>query len=148
MADYFVSSVHNNHLFQILDHHVLQEGNFEQLQKTAELVKNCLKLHREDRPTMKEVTIELEGLRKLTGISLSNQNGQGDNDHDEFSYFYTVPVDSYENTPNSDSSCILHPTYSPAVGRVTKGTVEESHVWHRNQARPKTCFIMCLTLQQ
>ncbi|KAH0721616.1 hypothetical protein KY285_005427 [Solanum tuberosum] len=113
LADYFVSSVNNNHLFQILDHRVLQEANVEQLQKTAELVKNCLKLHREDRPTMKEVAIELEGLRKLTGISSSNQNGQGDNDHDEFFDFYTVPVDSYENTPNSDSSCILHLTYSP-----------------------------------
>ncbi|KAG5582305.1 hypothetical protein H5410_052932 [Solanum commersonii] len=60
LADYFVSSVNNNHLFQILDHPVLQEGNLEQLQKKAELVKNCLKLHREDRPTMKEVAIELE----------------------------------------------------------------------------------------
>ncbi|KAK4724707.1 hypothetical protein R3W88_027486 [Solanum pinnatisectum] len=100
LVDYFVSSVNNNHLFQILHLHVLQEGNFEQLQKTAELVKN--------------LAIELEGLRKLTGISSSNQNGQGDNDHDEFSYFYTVPVDSYQNTPNSDSSCILHPTYNPS----------------------------------
>uniref|UniRef100_M1BNK4 ATP binding protein n=1 Tax=Solanum tuberosum TaxID=4113 RepID=M1BNK4_SOLTU len=38
--------------------------------------------------------------------------------------------------------------HNQPVERVTKGTVEESHVWQRNQARPKTCFIMCLTLQQ
>uniref|UniRef100_A0A3Q7IJU6 Protein kinase domain-containing protein n=1 Tax=Solanum lycopersicum TaxID=4081 RepID=A0A3Q7IJU6_SOLLC len=31
----------------------------------AELVKNCIQLHGEDRPTMKEVAIELEGLRKV-----------------------------------------------------------------------------------
>ncbi|KAK4724708.1 hypothetical protein R3W88_027487 [Solanum pinnatisectum] len=114
LADYFVSSLNNNHLFKILNHRVLQEGSLEQLQKMAELVKNCLHLQGEDRPTMKEVAIELECLRKLTGISLSNQHGQGDNDHDDLSDLYTVPIDPYGNTPNSDSSHIMHPTYIPS----------------------------------
>ncbi|KAG5582307.1 hypothetical protein H5410_052934, partial [Solanum commersonii] len=114
LADYFVSSLNNNLLFQIINRCVLQEGNLEQLQKMAELVKNCLNLKGEDRPTMKEVSIELECLRKLTGVSLSNQHGQGDNDQDDLSDLYTVPIDPYGNTPNSDSSHILHPTYIPS----------------------------------
>ncbi|KAJ8533778.1 hypothetical protein K7X08_007102 [Anisodus acutangulus] len=64
-ADHFVSSVNNNRLLQILDRPVLREGNFEQLQKMAELVKSCLQLHGEDSPTMKEVATKIEGLRKL-----------------------------------------------------------------------------------
>uniref|UniRef100_M1BNK5 ATP binding protein n=1 Tax=Solanum tuberosum TaxID=4113 RepID=M1BNK5_SOLTU len=114
LADYFVSSLNNNLLFQIINRRVLQEGNLEQFQKMAELVKNCLNLQGEDRPTMKEVAIELECLRKLTGVSLSNQHGQGDNDQDDLSDLYTVPIDPYGNTPNSDSSHIMHPTYIPS----------------------------------
>ncbi|MCD7471965.1 hypothetical protein HAX54_012785 [Datura stramonium] len=115
LADYFVSSVNNNSLFPILDRRVLREGNLEQLQKMAELVKNCLQLHGEDRPTMKEVAIELEGLRKLTGIAWSNQHGRGDDDQDALSDLYTVSIDSYgRNTLYSDSSRIMHHTYNPS----------------------------------
>ncbi|KAH0752277.1 hypothetical protein KY285_005425 [Solanum tuberosum] len=94
LADYFASSMNKNRLFQILDRRVLQEGNFEQLQKMAELVKNCLNLQGEDRPTMKEVAIELEGLRTFTGISSFNQHGQRDNNQDELSDLYAVRLDS------------------------------------------------------
>ncbi|KAH0722898.1 hypothetical protein KY289_005942 [Solanum tuberosum] len=111
LADYFVSSVDNNSLIQILDRRVLREGNLEQLQQMAELVKNCLQLHGEDRPTMKEVTIQLEGLRKVTGVSWSNQHLHEEND---LSDLYTVPIDAYGKNPNSDSSRIMHPAYNPS----------------------------------
>ncbi|MCD7471963.1 hypothetical protein HAX54_012783 [Datura stramonium] len=115
LAEYFVLSMDKNSLFRILDGRVLREGSLEQLQKMAELVKNCLCSCGEDRPTMKEVAIELEGLRKLTGIAWSNQHGQEENDEDEVSDLYTVPIDSYgRNTPYSDSSHIMHPTYEPS----------------------------------
>ncbi|WMV51857.1 hypothetical protein MTR67_045242 [Solanum verrucosum] len=114
LADFFVLSMNSNSLFHIIDHRVLREGSLEQLQKMAELVKNCLQPHGEDRPTMKDVSIELEGLRKVTGISSSSQHEQEEYDQDERSDLYTVPINSYENTPNSDSSRIMHPTYSPS----------------------------------
>ncbi|KAL3326513.1 hypothetical protein AABB24_037268 [Solanum stoloniferum] len=114
LADYFVWSVDNNRLFQILDRRVLREGSLEQLQKMAEVVKNCLRPHGEDRPTMKEVAIELEGLRKVTGVSWSNQHGLEENIQDELSDLYTVPMNSYGNTPNLDSSRIMHCRYSPS----------------------------------
>ncbi|XP_059296931.1 wall-associated receptor kinase 5-like [Lycium ferocissimum] len=111
LADYFILSMNNNSLFNIIDRCVLRQGSVEQLQKMAELVKNCLQLHGEDRPTMKEVAIELEGLKKLTGISWSNhQHGQEENDQDELSDLYTFPINSYGNTPNCIGllSCILN----------------------------------------
>ncbi|KAG5582285.1 hypothetical protein H5410_052912 [Solanum commersonii] len=114
LADFFVLSMNKNSLFHIIDRRVLREGSLEQLQKMAEVVKNCLRPHGEDRPTMKEVAIELEGLRKITGVSWSNQYGLEENDQDELSNLYTVPIISNGNTPNSDSSRIMHPTYSPS----------------------------------
>ncbi|KAL4557914.1 hypothetical protein LXL04_036108 [Taraxacum kok-saghyz] len=59
-------SMKENRLFQIVDSRVLREGSLEQLQAVAELVKRCLNVLGEDRPTMKEVAMELEGLRKFT----------------------------------------------------------------------------------
>ncbi|KAK6778333.1 hypothetical protein RDI58_025051 [Solanum bulbocastanum] len=101
--------MNKNSLFDIIDGSILWEGSHEQLQKIAELAKNCLQLHGEDRPTMKEMAIELEGLRKVTVISSSSQHEQ-----DEKSDLYTVPINSDENIPNSVSSCIMHPTYNPS----------------------------------
>ena len=45
---------------------MVREGTLEQLQTIAELVKKCLNLIGVERPSMKEVAIELEGLRKFT----------------------------------------------------------------------------------
>ncbi|KAL3536541.1 hypothetical protein ACH5RR_005002 [Cinchona calisaya] len=50
-------SVKENRLFQILE---------PQLQATAELGRRCPFLDGVDRPTIKEVVVELEGLRKFT----------------------------------------------------------------------------------
>ncbi|KAM7478192.1 hypothetical protein LguiA_026405 [Lonicera macranthoides] len=66
LATYFIMAMKQNRLFQILEPRILKEGTLEQLQAIAELVKRCLNLNSEDRPTMKEVAMELEGLRKFT----------------------------------------------------------------------------------
>jgi serine/threonine protein kinase len=63
LAMHFVLSVKDNRLFEILDRRVVYEGNAEQLMEVAMLVKRCLRLKGEERPTMKEVAIELEGLK-------------------------------------------------------------------------------------
>ncbi|KAI3677549.1 hypothetical protein L6452_36815 [Arctium lappa] len=66
LATYFVKSMKENRLYEIVEPQVLREGTLEQIQAVAELVKRCLKLEGDDRPTMKDVAMELEGLRKLT----------------------------------------------------------------------------------
>ncbi|KAJ8535684.1 hypothetical protein K7X08_023404 [Anisodus acutangulus] len=45
---------------------VLREGSFNKCQGVAELAKRCLRLTSEERPTMKKVAMELEGLRWFT----------------------------------------------------------------------------------
>ncbi|KAL0344442.1 UNVERIFIED_CONTAM: Wall-associated receptor kinase [Sesamum radiatum] len=64
LATYFITSITEDRLFQILEPRILKEGNLEQLHAVNELVRSCLKLNGEERPTMKEVTMELERLRK------------------------------------------------------------------------------------
>ncbi|KAM3682991.1 hypothetical protein ACJW31_12G112600 [Castanea mollissima] len=64
LATSFVSAIKEDCLLQILEVHVVNEGNIEQLKEVANLAKRCLELRGEDRPTMKEVATELERLKK------------------------------------------------------------------------------------
>ncbi|XAR55803.1 Non-specific serine/threonine protein kinase [Bertholletia excelsa] len=73
LATYFITSVKENRLFRILEPRVVREGTLKQLQAAAELVRRCLRMVGEERPTMKEVAIELESLRKFTKHPWVNQ---------------------------------------------------------------------------
>ncbi|XXG55054.1 hypothetical protein AAC387_Pa03g2787 [Persea americana] len=62
LSMYFLLSMKENSLFNVLDHRVLDEGGVEQLVAVSHLAKRCLSLNGDERPTMKEVAIELEEL--------------------------------------------------------------------------------------
>ncbi|KAK1355643.1 putative phosphorylase kinase, gamma catalytic subunit [Heracleum sosnowskyi] len=74
LATYFITSLKENRLFQVLDRRVVREGAMDQLEKAAQLVKRCLNLNGEERPTMKEVMMEIESLRKLSKHPWANQH--------------------------------------------------------------------------
>ncbi|KAK1398197.1 Protein kinase domain-containing protein [Heracleum sosnowskyi] len=78
LATYFITSLNKNRIFQILEPRVVKEGTIDQLDAAAQLVKRCLSLNGEERRTMKEVTVELEGLRNFTKPPSANCHG-----HDE-----------------------------------------------------------------
>ncbi|KAI6695801.1 hypothetical protein NL676_023511 [Syzygium grande] len=63
LAMHFLLSLKNNQLFQIVDGVIANEGNNEQVREVANVAKRCLTVKGEERPTMKEVVIELEGLK-------------------------------------------------------------------------------------
>ncbi|CAL2252457.1 unnamed protein product [Prunus armeniaca] len=63
LASFFVWSMEADLLNQILDDEIVKEGNIETLKNMADLARRCVKLKGEDRPTMKEVAMELEGMR-------------------------------------------------------------------------------------
>ncbi|TQE03766.1 hypothetical protein C1H46_010573 [Malus baccata] len=50
------------HLDQIVDGEIINEGNFETVQKVSNLAEICLRDHGDGRPLMKEVVMELEGV--------------------------------------------------------------------------------------
>ncbi|XP_062158389.1 putative wall-associated receptor kinase-like 16 [Alnus glutinosa] len=62
LAKFFISAIKEDRLLQILEDHIVNEGNIEELKEVANLAKRCLRVRGEDRPSMKEVAMELEGL--------------------------------------------------------------------------------------
>ena len=54
-----------NCLFDIIDKRVMKEGKQEHIIAGANLAYRCLELNGRKRPTMKEVTLELERIRRL-----------------------------------------------------------------------------------
>ncbi|CAH1427586.1 unnamed protein product [Lactuca virosa] len=68
LATYFDNSMKENRFLQIVEPRLLHEGTLEQVQAVAEIAKRCLNEVGEHRPAMKEVAMELDGLRKFTTI--------------------------------------------------------------------------------
>ncbi|XP_063947690.1 putative wall-associated receptor kinase-like 16 [Daucus carota subsp. sativus] len=123
LATYFITSLKENRLFQVLDRRVVREGTLDQLHNAAQLVKRCLNLNGEERPTMKEVTMEIENLRKLSKHPWTQGNedtevliGQTDFQHSDL---YEIQPSSYHNVVNdsdqysSSTISLLHPPTSP-----------------------------------
>ncbi|KAL3531677.1 hypothetical protein ACH5RR_005198 [Cinchona calisaya] len=130
LATFFIVSVKENRLFKILEPRVLREGNLEQIHAIAELVKRCLKLVSEDRPTMKEVAMELERLRKVSNHPWAQEDGREEtmglmNEHSNLyttattvnipgqsSDLYSVSINPYSQQYTLDSSMVF-PIQSP-----------------------------------
>ncbi|KAK3003564.1 hypothetical protein RJ639_018899 [Escallonia herrerae] len=62
LATHFLLSEEENRLFEIFDPRVLKEGTKVELMAVASLARRCLNLNGKNRPTMKEVAAELEGI--------------------------------------------------------------------------------------
>lgn len=76
-----------NRLFDIIDERVMKEGEKEHIMAVANLAGRCLELNGKKPPTMKEVTMELEGIRKLEGKSNTLER------HDDLEH---VPTEDYQ----------------------------------------------------
>lgn len=64
LVAFFISSMRENKLTEILDPRVAKEASMNDVFAVAKLAMRCLRLEGRKRPTMKEVSVELEGLRK------------------------------------------------------------------------------------
>ncbi|WVY89904.1 hypothetical protein V8G54_035418 [Vigna mungo] len=65
LTGHFLSSLKEDRLFDVLQVGLLDEENQQEIMQVAILAARCLRLTGEERPTMKELTMELEGI-KLT----------------------------------------------------------------------------------
>ena len=77
LASYFIMCVEQDCVFDVIDERVMKEGDKNHIMEVVNLANRCLELNRKRRPTMKEVTLELEGIRKLAGKS-NAQEGHND----------------------------------------------------------------------
>ncbi|KAK1269866.1 Wall-associated receptor kinase 2 [Acorus gramineus] len=62
LSNLFVSSMKEDRLMDVLDRDIVDEGRMDLLREVSLLAKRCLNVQGEERPTMKEVAAELEGL--------------------------------------------------------------------------------------
>ncbi|KAL1816971.1 hypothetical protein ACET3Z_019545 [Daucus carota] len=125
LATYFISSVNEKRLFLILEPRLVKEVAVEQLETAAQLVKRCLSLNSKDRPTMKEVSMEIERLRKSTKHPWTNQHASEETTsligHTEIQYsdLYEIQLSSYSNNGseseqyNSSTISLLRPSNIP-----------------------------------
>lgn len=65
LAIYFISALKEDRLVQILEKCVVNEAKIEMVKEIGSLARRCLRVKGEERPTMKEVAMELEGLRMM-----------------------------------------------------------------------------------
>ncbi|KAD4179757.1 hypothetical protein E3N88_28348 [Mikania micrantha] len=74
LSTYFVKEFQDNRLREIVDPQVLDEATDEQLSATCDLVHRCLEPSGVNRPSMKEVTLELDRIRKLAKHTWDSQD--------------------------------------------------------------------------
>ena len=100
LATYFLSFSKDNRLFEVLEKHIANEENVEQLKEAANLAKMCLRLKGEDRPTMKEVATKLEDLRKME----KHSRGNVDSNSEETKFLHTKTSDSHNYDVDNQAS--------------------------------------------
>ncbi|RWR78992.1 wall-associated receptor kinase 2-like protein [Cinnamomum micranthum f. kanehirae] len=90
LSMYFVSSIKGNNLFQVLEKRIVDEGGMEHVVAVAQLAERCLRVKGEERPSMKEVAMELEGLlRSVENIRVQKLHEETHNLFGETSQSYT-----------------------------------------------------------
>uniref|UniRef100_A0A7N2LJV6 Protein kinase domain-containing protein n=2 Tax=Quercus lobata TaxID=97700 RepID=A0A7N2LJV6_QUELO len=100
LATYFLSFSKDNRLFEVLEKHIANEENVEQVKEAANLAKMCLRLKGEDRPTMKEVATKLEDLSKMEKHSRDNV----DSNSEETKFLHTKTSDSHNYDVDNQSA--------------------------------------------
>ncbi|KNA17449.1 hypothetical protein SOVF_079720 [Spinacia oleracea] len=125
LAIYFLMSMEEDRLMDILDPQLVREASEEQLVTMGKLVKKCLNVHGEDRPTMKEVGLELEGLKK------QNRHPWADENHQEDTNNLMEQKDLYPLSSNTNYNG------NPSTGEFVSGqyTVQIDMINEMNQPR-------------
>ncbi|CAL5384673.1 unnamed protein product [Camellia sinensis] len=73
LVTFFIQSIEDNHLFEIIDQKIMEDW-IEEIAAVAHLAKRCLNLNGKKRPTMKDVAVELEGIRMMRENTTTHQN--------------------------------------------------------------------------
>ena len=98
LATYFIHSMEENKLFDIIDAQVMKDSKQEEIIAVANLAKMCLNINRKKRPTMKEVAMQLEAVQTLQKTHNVQQN------HEEFEYPRTEMYKQWDDISTSTMS--------------------------------------------
>ena len=67
LAMYVLCAMKEDRLEEVVERRMVREANFEQIREATKLATKCVRIKGEERPCMKEVAMELEGLRLMQG---------------------------------------------------------------------------------
>ncbi|GMP46667.1 hypothetical protein CsSME_00014727 [Camellia sinensis var. sinensis] len=99
LVTFFIQSIEDNHLFEIIDQKIMKEDWTEEIAAVAHLAKRCLNLNGKKRPTMKDVAVELEGIRMMRENTTTHQN------YEVFEYNRTDFFESWDVSSTSTGTC-------------------------------------------
>ncbi|BFG25730.1 hypothetical protein CerSpe_120040 [Prunus speciosa] len=98
LATYFIISMQLDRLFEILDAQVVKGGSKADIILVANLARRCLNLSGRKRPTMREVTAELER------IQMSEKTSNGGQNYEEVEYVRTESIEPWDVVSSSTST--------------------------------------------
>ncbi|KAM3682995.1 hypothetical protein ACJW31_12G113000 [Castanea mollissima] len=116
LAKYFVSAIKDDCLLQILEDNIVNEGNIKLLKEVANIAKRCLNLRGEDRPSMKEVAMELDGLVIMEKHPWGNANVYTE----ETEYLLSAPTQSFNIDVDTNFSTSTTTGYDSMTNQVLK----------------------------
>ncbi|XP_024965091.1 wall-associated receptor kinase 4, partial [Cynara cardunculus var. scolymus] len=115
LAMYFLSSLKEGTLFHVLDEHLLlNEGIPNEIINVSRLAERCLRVNGDERPTMKEVAMELEGI--LASMIQRHPWVQTTSKEEESEYLLKQAMDGSEYTNATNTS-------SMTFDSITKQTI-------------------------
>ncbi|KAM3694174.1 hypothetical protein ACJW31_07G040200 [Castanea mollissima] len=97
LSTYFIHSLKENRLFDILDNQVSKVSNKDEVMAIASLAKRCLHLNGKKRPTMIEILMELEGVQKISPVQPN---------FEELEYGRNEEIGPWNEVSISASSCL------------------------------------------
>ncbi|KAM7478160.1 hypothetical protein LguiA_026373 [Lonicera macranthoides] len=98
LSTYFLQTMEENRIFDIIDERVRNERQKKEIIGVANLARRCLNLSRKKRPTMKEVAMELEAIKMSKGASTIQQH------YEKVEYDINEFSESWETASTSTST--------------------------------------------
>ncbi|KAD2804485.1 hypothetical protein E3N88_37862 [Mikania micrantha] len=110
LAIYFLYSLKEGKLFQVLDENLQLNDVPSEIIQVSKLAERCLCVKSDERPTMKEVAIELQGI--LTSMVHKHPWVQSNSNEDEGEYLLKELTNDYERTNDDNVSSSTFDTMS------------------------------------
>ncbi|KAK8675652.1 hypothetical protein V6N13_033717 [Hibiscus sabdariffa] len=107
LVNFFLLSMKENSLQDIVDPMVMNDGPEEEMAAVAKLAKRCLNLNGKKRPTMKEVAMELERIRSSEEANAIEQSTDEDSDIDNKIELSTTASCSMSGSSLNDSATLI-----------------------------------------
>ncbi|KAK3012111.1 hypothetical protein RJ639_010584 [Escallonia herrerae] len=107
LATHFKLAMKECNCLDIFDAQVVKEGGKDEIMRVANLAKRCLNLKGRKRPTMKQVAMELEGIRMSNGAPAVQQQ------YKELEYDEAELVATWDTASTSTSSYVINNVVSP-----------------------------------